>query len=126
MARERWGPNPYIGGLTLASDQYRDWVRKLEQQGFEIAMHNTAYETSSRAQTELGFQRFREIIGHDPSCLANHADCYEGIYWGKLSANGDQRTHLQLTDTIPAQKPISRPSRGRFLSFWGDLLPGPC
>lgn len=54
---------PRIGGDTCENAQYLDWVKSLEAEGFEIALHNVTYHTSGRQATLSGLERFHEAIG---------------------------------------------------------------
>src|SRR5687767_6244935 len=83
------GPEePLVGGSTCEDPAYLDWVRRLQGQGFEIALHNVTYHTSPREETARGVERFRELFGHYPSSMANHTGCREGIYWGSSRLSG--------------------------------------
>ena len=69
-----------IGGQTCEDEDYRAWTLELQAAGFEIASHGAASETSARDRVIEAMDRFRDIYGHDPCSLANHADCAESIY----------------------------------------------
>ena len=79
-------------GLACDDAGYRAWVEHLHEQGFEIALHNVAPRTSSRARTIAGIERYREIFGADPSMHVNHSRCRENIYWGPDRVSGLNRT----------------------------------
>jgi len=110
---------PRIGGDTCENPKYLKWLLHLQENGFEIGLHNVTYHTSIRADTIRGLERFRELFGNYPKTMANHAGCYEGIYWGdRLTgfariiyylANGF-RDYQAYRGHIPGDK-----------LFWGDL-----
>ncbi len=77
------GPSP-----TCEEPEYLDFCLQLQREGFEIALHNVTYHTSDRALTQRGFDRFRELFGHDPVSLANHSTNHEGLYWGPARLSG--------------------------------------
>src|SRR5919109_3806642 len=64
-------------GLACDDARYREWCLRLQEQGFEIALHNVASRSSPRARTIEGLDRFRDIFGADPSVHVNHHICRE-------------------------------------------------
>ena len=79
---------PFCPGATCEDAAYLKWLLELEQQGFEIGLHNVTYHTSTREQTIRGFKRFKELFGHDPRTFANHTGAKEGIYWCDARLSG--------------------------------------
>ena len=77
-----------MGGTTCEDAQYLKWVLDLKEKGFEIALHNVTYHTSTRQETVHGFETFHRLFGHYPYSMANHTGCYEGIYWGSARLSG--------------------------------------
>ncbi len=82
---------PKVGGVTCEDQQYLKWILRLQQQGFEVALHNVTNHTSTREETMRGFETFRRYFGHYPSSMANHSGCEESIYWGSARVSGVQR-----------------------------------
>lgn len=82
---------PTIGGDTCEDPQYLAWVKRLQASGFEIAVHNATYHTSTRQETLNGLKKFHDEFGHWPRSMANHADCQENIYWGDSRLTGINR-----------------------------------
>jgi hypothetical protein len=113
---------PKIGGVTCEDHQYLKWMLDLQKQGFEIALHNVTYHTSTREQTTRGLDTFRRLFGHDPYSMTNHSGCHESIYWGRERLSGKKRTiydllHLQLNGARVQ-------FQGHLMTsplFWGDL-----
>jgi hypothetical protein len=110
---------PRIGGATCEDDQYLKWILRLQNQGFEIALHNVTYHTSLREETEHGLETFLRLFGHYPYSFANHSGCNEGIYWRNARISGLQKfvynalhfsTHNEYEGHIKTS-PL----------FWGDL-----
>ncbi len=109
-----------VGGETCAHPGYAAWVQQLQQQEFEIAMHNATFHSSTREDTRRAFTRFAELFGTYPRSLANHTTCREGMYWGPHRVSGVHRlAYNVLTQFRKA---------GRFRGhdpedphFWGDL-----
>src|SRR5579872_107508 len=71
-----------IGGETCANPQYLNFCLGLQQEGFEIGLHNVTSHTSLREETSAGIEVFRTMFGDYPTTMANHAGCGESIYWG--------------------------------------------
>jgi hypothetical protein len=111
---------PKVGGESCESPVYREWVRSLQRQGHEIALHNVASATSSRGRTMRGLDRFHALFGHDPRSLVNHYENREGIYHGEARVTGTRRTVYNV---------LTRGRRRRSFEghvpesplFWGDL-----
>lgn len=82
---------PRIGGITCEDREYRQWLFDLKADGFEIALHNVTYHTSSRSETVTGLETFRRLFSHYPYSMANHSGCHEAIYWGDYRVSGLNR-----------------------------------
>lgn len=76
------GSRDYAGSETLDDPAYRDYVLSLRDRGFELTWHAATMESSDRARTIAGFERFRAVVGHPPRVHANHAYNRENLYWG--------------------------------------------
>jgi hypothetical protein len=118
----RGNDTPKIGGATCEDEQYLKWVLGLKEQGFEIALHNVTYHTSTREETACGIDTFYRLFGHYPHSMANHSGCLESIYWGSARLSRGQRViydllHLRLNgDSAKFQGHIETSPL-----FWGDL-----
>jgi hypothetical protein len=71
-------------GSSMADRAYLAFVRRLQEQGFEIGLHNVRSHPSPRDVTKLGIRVFRDLIGHDPETFSNHDNNRENMYWGVL------------------------------------------
>jgi len=111
---------PPIGGSTCEDSMYLAWLRRLQSQGFEIGYHLASHHTSARADTERGLARFRELFGHDPISMANHAGCDEGIYWGDARLEGASRLLYDVLTRNKRRNMFRGHVEGDPL-FWGDL-----
>ena len=113
---------PKIGGATCEDERYLKWVLNLKDRGFEIALHNVTYHTSTREETAHGIETFRRLLGHYPYSMANHSGCLESMYWGRarlserkqlfydllrLNLNGNDEEFQGHIETSPL--------------FWGDF-----
>ena len=116
----RGSGTPRVGGATCEDKAYLDWVLKLQEQGFEIGLHNVTYHTSPRQDTIRGIQRFHELFGHAPYSMANHVGCDEGIYWGDRRLTGiHQKIYNFLTRN--RWKGVFEGHIERSPLFWGDI-----
>jgi hypothetical protein len=111
---------PYLGGATCEDPAYRQWLLDLQKKGFEIGLHNVTYHTSTREETRRGLDVFKEIFGHDPMTLANHAGTDESIYWYEARLSGV----CALAYTLLTCGRFKGRARGHIDGdplFWGDL-----
>lgn len=67
---------------TLEREAYVEFAHWLASAGFEIAYHGASMESSRRARTQRGLERFRALFGSAPRVYANHAYNQENLYWG--------------------------------------------
>jgi hypothetical protein len=110
---------PRIGGVTCEDEHYLKWILNLKNQGFEIALHNVTYHTSTREETAHGLEVFYRLFGHYPYSFANHSGCNEGIYWGNARLSGLQKV---IYNTLRLRR--HNIYQGHLESsplFWGDL-----
>jgi hypothetical protein len=108
------------GGSSCAEPAYLAWVLELQRAGHEIALHNVASSTSTRAQTLAGLDRFREVFGHDPRTLANHVGNLEAIYHGEQRVTGARRALYNVLTRGRRRRLFEGHVPGSPL-FWGDL-----
>ncbi len=59
----RGSGKPRNAGSTCDDQDYLAWLRGLQDEGFEIGLHNVAFHSSVRQETIRGFQRFEELFG---------------------------------------------------------------
>jgi len=107
-------------GLACDDARYRAWAVRLQEQGFEIALHNVASRTSSRARIIEGIERFREIFGAYPSVHVNHHICGENIYWGSARVSGVNRVAYDVLNRHVEGNPFEGHVESSPL-FWGDV-----
>lgn len=74
-------PGDYCGA-TLEEKRYADFVLDLQAQGFEIGLHNVRHSGAARELTEIGIERFHDVLGHYPRVQSNHNNNEENVYWG--------------------------------------------
>jgi hypothetical protein len=107
-------------GLACDDPRYCAWAEGLQEEGFEVALHNVASRTSPRPRTIEGIERFRAIFGAYPSVHVNHGVCRENIYWGSGRVSGRNRvlydvlsrhSHFKVFEGHVEDSPL----------FWGDV-----
>jgi hypothetical protein len=106
-------------GATCENRDYLNWLYRLKEYGFEIAYHLATYHTSYRAETIKALDSFTELFGGNPISMANHADCMEGIYWGKSRVSGLNQIMYRLLNLYHHPGPYTGHIQGDSL-FWGD------
>lgn len=104
-------PNDKFRGLSLQDSSCRQWIRKIQKQGFEIALHGVGSGKFSRGEIIEGLKIFRQTIGSYPKIQINHGQNPDNMYWGIKRLN--------------ILKPFWRFSKfsgddPRSVHFWGD------
>lgn len=118
------GPStPKIGGATCEDGLYLQRILDLHKQGFEVALHNVTYHTSTRAETARGIEIFQQLFGQYPSSMANHSGCLESIYWGSERLSGLQRLIYDVLHArhIAKKSEIFQGHVEGSPLFWGDI-----
>ncbi len=113
------GP-PAHRGSTCEEPDYLRWLLSLQRQGFEIAYHNAAPNTSPREISSLALAKFHEWFGMSQLLFCNHMGCEEDIYWADARLSSWRRL---LYNMATRGKKIGRfhgHVEGHPL-FWGDL-----
>lgn len=115
----RGNDTPRVGGATCEDEQYLKQILHLNDQGFEVALHNVTYHTSTREETAHGLEVFNQLFGHYPHSMANHSGCNEGIYWGNSRLSGLQRI---IYDALHlGRKNVHDGHIETSSLFWGEL-----
>jgi hypothetical protein len=69
-------------GDSLADPGYREFIRELQSNGFEIALHGVRGGSSQLAEILAGLDEFKRVLGHDPAIHVNHSLNRDNVYWG--------------------------------------------
>lgn len=109
------------GGDSLENRAYCEWILDLKRQGFEIALHGVADEPSTRDRVELGLDRFRDVVGMNPSMHINHVGQAEGMYWGGARLDPPARWAYALYRRLHAGAETYEGHMPGTKYFWGDL-----
>lgn len=113
---------PEVDGTTCEDERYLRWILALQEKGFEIALHNVTYHSSTRGETTRGLEVFHQLFGHYPYSMANHANCSDSIYWGAARLSGGYQAIYKLLRLKPFLS--NAEFQGHIETspfFWGDL-----
>ncbi len=104
-------------GASMENPGYSSLIRKIHDQGFEIALHGVSAGNDYRAEILEGYETFKIIFGDYPRMDILHATNIENLYSGyykldnpvlkmveKLVHNSDYQGHIPGSDY-----------------FWGDI-----
>ena len=75
-------PRDTYKGLSLKNYPYRQFIKMLQREGFEIALHSVGSGRMTRQDTIDGLEIFKQFIGHYPKIQINHGENPDSIYWG--------------------------------------------
>jgi hypothetical protein len=110
----------YTGSQTLEDAQYCEYIKKLQDRGFEIAYHGARMESSERKFSINGLEKFRTELGGYPLSYACHAGNRENLYWGENRFTFKPLRFLfRLLDWSKNGNYEGHIPGSRF--FWGDL-----
>ena len=114
-------PAAKIGGSTLADRDYLAFVRRLQQDGFEIGLHNVRNGDAPRPMVIEGFNRFEDLLQMTPRTHCNHDRNRENMYWGP---NRLETVPLRLAYNLSTRFKYRRSFEGHVEDsayFWGDI-----
>ena len=69
-------------GQSIQDNEYLNFIFKIEQEGFEIQIHNVGSGDFKRQEIIEGFNIFKETFGRFPTLHCNHSSNPDNIYWG--------------------------------------------
>ncbi len=113
------GPTCVSAGSTCRDPDHAQWVRALQEQGFEIGLHSAAPTTSTREEWVVAIEHFKDLFGAYPATYANHAGCVDSIYWGDQRVSGTHRLAYNLLTRF--KKCHFQGHRPGSPQFWGDI-----
>jgi hypothetical protein len=115
------GHSDYQGSDSLADPEYANYVRHLQERGFEIAFHGARMESSERAEIIAALEVYKHNLGRYPTAYAAHGYNRDNLYWGV------DRFRFRLWRWLYAALLGSRherPSEGHRVGspfYWADL-----
>jgi hypothetical protein len=105
-------------GATLEDPDYLAFVRKVEDLGFEIALHGISAGNSMRSEIIEGLARCRELLGRIPEMNIFHCRNLENLYSGAAKLDSlILRAVERITDHSDYQG-----HREGAPYFWGDIV----
>jgi hypothetical protein len=111
-ARDGWA------GQSLADPEYLDFIRRLQAEGFEIALHGVGSGAFSRQEILDGLDRFRQLLDDDVRLHSNHSRSPHNVYWG----------HRRFVQPIAAlyrrfgNRTVFEGEDPASATFWGDRV----
>jgi hypothetical protein len=104
-------------GDTCESPEFLEHCLELQGMGFELAYHNGAPGTLTRADIVRSLDLFQTCFGHDPTSMANH---YNGdaMYWGTARLRGYAQW-VYAAVTLGSKKYYGHVAGHP--CFWGDV-----
>jgi len=108
-------------GGTLEDREYLKFVRRLQNEGFEIALHGVRNHDSTRDVVERGLQVFCDRLGRYPRTHTNHYRNRDNVYWGKnrlatAAGRAASRAWSCFKRTTPYEGHVESSPY-----FWGDI-----
>jgi hypothetical protein len=113
--------NARVRGSTLHDKKYLQFIRSLQNEGIEIALHNVRNHDSPRVLVERGFREFEDLLGSSPRIHCNHSTNRDNIYWGP---NRLSNPAVRLSYNIATRFSRRQHFEGHIESspyFWGDI-----
>jgi hypothetical protein len=107
-------------GETCADKEFLADAQKLQEMGFEIAYHNAAPHSCTRAEIVESLDAFRKFFGADPVVMANHYNA-DAIYWGQARLTGALRRGIYNAMTRGQNRDRFRGQLEGDPHFWGDI-----
>ena len=110
-----------IGGVSLQDKAYLNFVLWLQNEGFEIGLHNVQNDDATREVTQRGLEEFRKLIGQYPRTHCNHGNNRENMYWGAQRLN---TWMLRLGYNLATRLARRNYFKGHLKDspyFWGDI-----
>lgn len=108
-------------GATLYDREYLKFVRRLQKEGFEIALHGVRNHDSTRDVVERGLQVFCDRLGHYPRTHTNHYRNRDNVYWGtsRLSSSAGRAAGRAWSFFKPSSLYEGHVEGSPY--FWGDI-----
>lgn len=112
--------NSLNDGETLEDKDYLNFIKDLDKNGFEIALHGVSADSSRRERTIFGIEQFNKLLGFYPTSCCAHLNNQENLYWDKSRLSSSLIKSLLVL--------YKRQKKGYFQGqienspyFWGDI-----
>ncbi|PJE64463.1 MAG: hypothetical protein COU90_03395 [Candidatus Ryanbacteria bacterium CG10_big_fil_rev_8_21_14_0_10_43_42] len=106
-------------GSSCQNTAYLNHALQLQNEGFEIALHNVACVSSLREKVIRGLEEFHSLFGHYPYSMANHSGCRDSLYWGDARIAGMRKIIYRLL-TLNKNHRKFQGHMNMSPYFWGD------
>ncbi len=113
--------DPNAPAQPVTDPEYLDFLRQLQDWGFEIALHNVRSFSSRREDIEQGLQEFQRIAGHRPRVHANHMFNQDGLYWREARMDSALLRWAYGVQCRRRGLPVAEGHVDGSPYFWGDL-----
>lgn len=105
-------------GDTLSDPNYLEWVKTLQNRGFEIGLHNVGSGSFNRDEILNGLELFKNTLGSYPEIHVNHSYNPDNIY------SGEERFGRVFSAILKRLYPNYKGFQGNqpgSKHFWGDV-----
>jgi hypothetical protein len=111
----------YKDTQTLEDEEYLGFIKRLIDNGFEIASHGAKGNSSKRETTIKAFESFYEKLGFYPRMHVNHAQNKENLYWSFNRLFNIQKLLHNTGIKKYSKRGIGYGAVENSDYFWGDL-----
>jgi hypothetical protein len=112
------GSRIYHAGKTLADTEYLRAVKRIKENGHEIAFHCATMESSLRSRTQKALEFMQKTFGELPKIHCNHGKNIENIYWGEKRFSISMFRYLYKT---LVEKCSFQGEKESSDYYWGDM-----
>lgn len=124
-------------GDTVEHKDYLAYLKQLQQDGFEIALHNVSSQSNKRAKIIDGIEKFSQLFDHYPDINVSHEKNKENLYFDDYLDEGLKLKPFHSKFFLAAYNRLTRvrqrakkqsPRAKQFFGeqqdsdyFWGDI-----
>lgn len=114
--------NVYKSSDTLQRNDYFDYILKLQNLGFEIALHGARGCSSNREQILKALDIYKNKLGEYPKIHINHAQNKDNLYWGFNRLFNIQKWIHKFGIKKYSLKGVGYGAELNNQYFWGDFV----
>ena len=108
----------FFKGSSLQDAEYLSFINELQDQGFEIGLHNVGDGIFTRQEIRDGLDLFKEKIGYYPRIHANHASNPDNLFWREKRFEWPISLMYKILSRRKAERGGESPISNY---FWGDF-----
>ncbi len=109
-------PDSTLRGVTLQNEQYLEYIKKLDSNGFEISLHSATAGNNSRQNLLEAFKLNEKLFNKSRTFIC-HSKNAENIYWEEKTTN--LFPFRQLLAFLSKNKNYGEVESSKY--FWGDI-----